>query len=480
MMSRKIIISFCLTILFSVVCSAVPRSIAIDELRFSADTLDTDTTSVNDSVSAADSAKNVKKKGFDVSKYLNSTRYKAPAHTVFNQKSFFSNTFIGARASTMKVMTPDYGFGPTAGGVIGKWVHPAVAVRLGAGLGYWYDNFDARKIRALDLSADVMFNMMSYLGGYNTARFCEMSVVGGLGYTHVWKKLAESGDAISGHIGLNFEMKVFDRLHLFVEPQVNLFFNPRQGSPRKGIALSSAGDWRSYVPAFNTFVGLSYTIGQTRPLTPRMSASWKNPKLDWNGYFASALAGIQFQSNSRLVWKSNMTPGERVGMHFSLGGGRWFNEFIALRISASYSQNNWIKYLTSKPLYSRYVSLHLEGIFDVLNFGRHLYDKSQGEENSGERFFGLAILAGPEMGHILKNDRTSRIHDHYVGLSTGLQARFRVHKWVTVVAEPRFTMVPYTAPNSDLDASNDNMNYYDALVNFNVGIEVRIPARHKK
>lgn len=478
-MIRKIIISFCLTVLSCVVCSAVPYRAVLDSLDVAADSVSVDSLDVNDSTDARNTGKEVRDRGFDVSSLLNGTRYKAPAHTEFNKNSFFSNTFIGVRASTIKVMTPDYGFGPTAGGVIGKWVHPAVAVRLGAGLGYWYDNFDARKIRAIDLSADVMFNMMSYVGGYNTARFCEMSVVGGLGYTHVWKKLADHGDALSAHVGLNFDMRIYDRLHLFVEPQVNLFFNPRHGSPRKGIAISSAGDWRSYMPAFNTFVGLAYNFGQTKPQVQRLSGSWKNPKLDWNGYYVSALAGLQFQSNSRLVWKGNMSAGERVGMHYSLGGGRWFNEFLAIRVSASYSQNNWVKYLSTKPLRSRYMSVRLEGVLDVLNMGRHLYGKSIGVENPDDCFFGLAILAGPEMGHMVKHDKTSKVHDHYVGLVGGLQARFRVHKWVSVIAEPRFTVVPYTAPNSDVDAPNDNRNYYDALLNFNVGIEVRIPARHK-
>lgn len=478
-MIRKIIISLCLTVLSCVVCSAVPYRAVLDSLDVAADSVSVDSLDVNDSTDAKNTGKEVRDRGFDVSSLLNGTRYKAPAHTEFNKNSFFSNTFIGVRASTIKVMTPDYGFGPTAGGVIGKWVHPAVAVRLGAGLGYWYDNFDARKIRALDLSADVMFNMMSYVGGYNTARFCEMSVVGGLGYTHVWKKLADHGDALSAHVGLNFDMRIYDRLHLFVEPQVNLFFNPRHGSPRKGIAISSAGDWRSYMPAFNTFVGLAYNFGQTKPQVQRLSGSWKNPKLDWNGYYVSALAGLQFQSNSRLVWKGNMSAGERVGMHYSLGGGRWFNEFLAIRVSASYSQNNWVKYLSAKPLRSRYMSVRLEGVLDVLNMGRHLYGKSIGVENPDDCFFGLAILAGPEMGHMVKHDKTSKVHDHYVGLVGGLQARFRVHKWVSVIAEPRFTVVPYTAPNSDVDAPNDNRNYYDALLNFNVGIEVRIPARHK-
>ena len=56
-----------------------------------------DTTLAADTV-AIDSVK-VRDKGFDVRQYLNTARYKAPTHTLFNRKSFFSNVFIGVRGS---------------------------------------------------------------------------------------------------------------------------------------------------------------------------------------------------------------------------------------------------------------------------------------------------------------------------------------------------------------------------------------------
>lgn len=471
-MYRKTIISLFLAVAVAVAGYAAPYKTSLDSLD-----VVTDTFMIADTV-AKDSVK-VRDKGFDVRKYLNSSRQKTPAHTVFNRKSFFSNTFIGVQGSAFKIFNPDYGFGPKAAGVIGKWVHPAVGIRLGAGLGYWNDSFDSVKIRDLDLTASVLFNMMSYLGGYNTARFCEMSVVAGAGFSYVWKSTGERGDAFSGHVGLNFDIRVFDRLHLFIEPQLNLYFNPPQGSSNRGLALSSAGDWRSYMTAFNGAVGLTYNFGQTRPETERMSGNWKDPKLDWNGYFVSALGGIQLLTNSRLVWKSNMNAGERIGMHFSFGGGRWFNEYIGLRVSAAYSRNNWVKYLSERPLHTRYVSIRLEGMLDVLNMGRSFYNKSKGVSDPVEPLFGLSILAGPQVGHIMKYDRTFIINEHYTGLTGALQARFRVHKWVSVIAEPRFTIIPYNAPNGDPHGANADQNYYDALMNFNVGLEVRIPSYHK-
>ena len=124
--------------------------------------------------------------------------------------------------------------------------------------------------------------------------------------------------------------------------------------------------------------------------------------------------------------------------------------------------------------------MRLEGMLDVLNMVRYFRNKSNGVSDDVEPLFGLALLAGPEMGRMRKNDRNKMmVQEYYVGLAGGLQARFRLHKWVSALVEPRFTLVPYTAPHVDIEAPSDRMNYYDALLNINLGLEVNIPALHR-
>ena len=486
-MHRRIIISLCLALMSFSAGYAMPSTQVPDTLDMMLDTAMFAEPVVKDSVKIWD-------KGFDVKNYLNTVRSKAPTYTQFNNENFFSNVFVGVRGSSVKLINSDYCFGQVAGLVLGKWFHTAAAVRLGMSipplpkepLAYWYDNFDARRIRAFEMSADVMFNLMSYLYGYDTRRFCELSVFGGIDYVHVWKpsadpaKKADKGDAFSLHAGVNVDMRVFDRLHLFIEPQVNLYFNPRQGASNKGIAISSAGDWKSYSTAFRTTVGLAYNFGQTKPDTKRLSGSYRDPDLDWNGYFISALAGLQFQLNSSLVWRRNMKAGERVGKHFAFGGGRWYNEYFGLRLSASYAENPWVKYLNSKPLATQYISMRLEGMLDVLNMYRYFWDDSKGLSSDIGSMFGLSLILGPEMGRMSKKDiNNSLIRAYYVGATVGIQGRCQFHKWVTAVLEPRVSFVPYTAPHADIAAPSDNMNYCDVLFNLNIGLEVRIPAWHK-
>lgn len=475
-MYRRIVISFCLAVAFGVAGYAAP-GIPV------ADTLDV----FDDAALYSDLPKDTAKvwdRGFDVRNYLNSTRYRIPGHTIFNQKSFFSNTFVGVRGSVVKLLGEEYGYGPAVGGVVGKWLNPAIGIRLGADIGYWKDNFDARKIRELGLSADVMFNLMSHLDGYNTARFFEISMVAGLGLTHVWKTMSATdavkpaGNAISGRLGLNLNMRVFDRLHLYLEPQIDMYLNPLKASWGKGLALSEAGKWNAYTRVFNTTVGLTYNFGQTMPEVERLSGSWRDPESEWNGYFLSVLGGSMFLFNSPNSWASDMATAERFGTQFSVGGGRWFNDYFALRLSAAFSKNNWLNFLSDRQWTSRYISMRLDGMLDVLNLGRRIYNNSKGLSNSDDPLFGLSILAGPEMGQIVKVTPSETFRDYYVGVGAGLQARLRVLKWLTLLAEPRYTFVPYSTTNTVEGSTSLKKNYRDGIMSVNLGLEARIPSYH--
>ena len=63
----------------------------------------------------------------------------------------------------------------------------------------------------------------------------------------------------------------------------------------------------------------------------------------------------------------------------------------------------------------------------------------------------------------------------YVGLAGGLQARFRVNEWISVLAEPRVTIVPHSAPNNAKVVHGARVNTVDGIMSFNAGLEIRIP-----
>ena len=70
-----------------------------------------------------------------------------------------------------------------------------------------------------------------------------------------------------------------------------------------------------------------------------------------------------------------------------------------------------------------------------------------------------------------KSDEKEAVNAMYFGLSAGAQAKFRITKRFAMFVEPRFSLVPYTAPADDRQTTNSHENYFDGLINVNAGIE---------
>ena len=50
-----------------------------------------------------------------------------------------------------------------------------------------------------------------------------------------------------------------------------------------------------------------------------------------------------------------------------------------------------------------------------------------------------------------------------------------VFRHVSVLAEPRVTVVPHSAPNTSKAVSGARVNNIDGIMSFNAGLEIRIP-----
>ena len=112
-----------------------------------------------------------------------------------------------------------------------------------------------------------------------------------------------------------------------------------------------------------------------------------------------------------------------------------------------------------------YYALRLEGILDVVRLALG---------NSYDGPFGCGVVLGPEVGYMVKKDVGYSLKRQYVGLTTGLHVDCRLGERLVLFLEPRFTLVPYTAPNDDSTSFNVNRNYYDGLFNFVAGIEIKL------
>jgi len=393
-------------------------------------------------------------RGYDAGRFVNARRQRSVDITPFSAKPFLANTFVSARVTTNKIMTEDYGFGLLGGLSFGKWVHEDHAVRITASMGQWQDNFDGNPITGVDASASYIFNMSSYVGGYRTNRLAEVMIVGGLGYSYSMRT-GSFGHAGSAHAGANLTLRLFKGVDFFIEPLVKIYTN--------GVAVSYAGNWRTWMTSVEASCGLSYNIRQSKSPYSRKLVPMSE------GWFISLQGGPHFQ-NSALVY--NVLGLENsLGVHVGLGVGKYYNDFFAMRYSGAYSRGPWVIY-EGEDFPCNYFSLRAEAMVDFVGLIRTAMRKE------GRALFSAAVLLGPEFGYMYKVDEKFELADHepvvqsaYFGLTGGVQAKFRVTRRLSLFLEPRFSIMAYDAPLHDLTTQNDFRNYYDGIFNGNLGIE---------
>lgn len=476
-MRRCLVILSCLVLLSGQTAnaSAAPQD-TLQAVRAAVDSLQTsaqaDTLAASDSLSDEDLLKflstpqtdtvvKVRDRGFDVSKMINARRARAADVTPFENKPFFKNTFASFRVSSLTMSNDDYSSGLQGGVSFGKWIHQDHGVRLNLDMGQWYDNFDVEPIIGTELSASYLFNLTSYAFGYRTNRLLEASVVGGLGYANsILTEFREGqtgdrmGHAFSGHVGAHINLRLFKNIDFFLEPQLVLYTN--------GIAVSNAGNWRSRMSAFRGSFGLTYNIQQ--------SYLEDSPALfdRSQGYFVSLMMGPNYQ-NSRLVYET-VGLGRSLGVQVALSVGKYYTDYFAVRYSAAYTRGTWIAYVND-TYNCNYFSARAEGMFDVVRLVQRLASGGTPEKLSP---FSASVLFGPEVGYMYKVDILEVIKDFYMGMSCGLQAKYRLTDRLSLFLEPRFSIIPYDAPANDPTTLNDHRNYWDGVINLNAGIEFNL------
>ena len=380
----------------------------------------------------------VRDRGFDASRYKMLKRYTPKDEFKFKNEYFSDNMFYTLQAATRKLGAEDYPFGLVAGISLGKWLHEDHALRLNVSAGHWYDNFNGSDIHAAELSVSYLFNVTSYLWGYKPSRFCNFSVVAGGGYANSGYE-GTAGQAGTAHAGFNVDMKLTPYVSFFVEPLAKVYTN--------GMAISRAGNWRSWLSAFEGSLGLAINT----PVT-----EYELPRRKW---FMSVVFGTQVQNSANVYEKMGIV--NALGAHINIGAGHYVTDYMAFRGTLSYSRHRWVQY-DELFCYSNYYALRVEAMLDLVEAF------SKKEDNA----VAVVLLAGPEMGYMHKEDYGEEyLAAPYMGLTGGVQLKFDLGRKVRMFLEPHFTMVPYNGVSYDKTTLNDYINYYDGLINMSLGLE---------
>lgn len=380
-------------------------------------------------------------RGYNAKSLRLQKRYRPIDADEFTKERFLSNTFAGVSFDYYMPLTEEYINGPVASFYAGKFFTPCSGLRVLLNMGMLRDSYLGRRQGQIGLTADYMLNFSSLTSGYNKYRPCEFSGIVGAGFIYIKRRGAFHFNP-SGHIGVNANFHIFKMLDLFVEPKVEVFGN-------KGYESLQERNFHGYGVAFNCSFGLAVR-GIDNP-------DWKRtPGLNW---YVLASGGMNWQ-NSALVRANGIA--KNMGGAAALGVGLHYLEWLDFQVSGKYAMSGWSTDASGMRLNTHYGSIRFEALFDVVNM----------IAKRDDCLFSAGFLFGPEMGGMKKYISTGApIERTYFGFTAALQVKCRLSENVKLFAEPRMSIVPYTAQSFDPAFAGYNKLFYDGLVNVNLGIE---------
>lgn len=381
-------------------------------------------------------------------------RYRPINQPFVEDKGFFSNMFIMLVGSGYRQFASNYSNGPYITSTLGKWFTKWHGARLSTGIGYFWDNYSATRVWMADTRLSYMFNLTSYIDGYDPDRLLEFYPLAGLGLALNW----DSDNAVtvgpSAHLGLDVNFHIFPGLDLVVEPIFEL-----QNDSRRLVRMDI---WRNYLIAAHMGYGLRIF------LDPNHFGG--DPGRDW---FFTVSSGMELQ-NSDL--ERNIRFGKAIGASSMIGAGRYYSDIFSIRTSLGYGWHFWKEIkegdtdiygnlLPPARFRSSYFILRVDGIMDVLPYII---------KDLPEHFpWSASVMMGPEIGVLYKKDPYKEdIVYPYVGFTGGLQGKYTIWRGLGVFVEPRVSIVPYSAYAFRTDTVN--RNYYDAVVSLSLGFEYRL------
>lgn len=399
--------------------------------------------------------------GFDATRQMFQKRYQHPDAVPFD--TLWKNNVYISLFGGMDKMIPrgntDFNTDP-AGGIAASWQFaPAHALRASLLAGNFSRKIDNETLMRFGLQADYLLNVSSYVNGYNPGRIFEFLTVAGVGYQ--LSSLAGRTEHVAD-LHLGFQLKLHPTAH------VDFYLEPRFTIMSDGIDHSFQKNWHKYDMTYGATVGMNYRLKAWKPFG-KIRILEGNRFLD--NTFVSVAAGGQLQA-SRLTSEIGLV--NSVGPHISLSAGKWLIPAFGLRLSAFKSSDTWHKKVTASSAssageefyeMSAYAGGRLEGMLDATYFfnGRQVNPK-----------FSVNVLAGGELGYILKENGYRPAKGGYTGFTGGVQLKYRLFGDVSLFVEPRTSLASYSLKTSEKEEGRYvAKKFTDNLYSINVGIEIR-------
>ena len=434
-------------------------------------------------------------KGYrDYAEYIMDTRDRGKNEDA--HKHWYDNLFVqmGAGAEQIVPFSENFRFDAiTTGHIgvgiqIGRYNH----VRLIGHGGLGYQKYSDRMYGRLGYKIDHIFDLSSFLEGYQPTRLLGVATV--LGFGGQTAKLnnykGKFDTAMEGHGGLQLRFNTGSNGYLNIEPYIGLAADQ--------IDLSEYNNWRRFDVIYG--VNLNFVYYFTNHLSRQARArqieeAKRMEKYDWVIYDSlkvgydeiakqykyekdSILQSWQtpwvfdYAFGANLSTSNGLSPLETLGSSAHLSAGKWLSPVIGARITLSSRSTTWlhetvvadgVNYTNRRNM--EYYSIGAEAMINPFGLSKNF---------TWDNPYGFYLVAGGEYGWIKRDKTKNVLHCRSEAYTAGLHFWYKLSDGVQVFLEPRFTHNVYKVPYRD---ARWNHRYSDNAYGVRIGLTAQTVAK---
>lgn len=382
--------------------------------------------------------------------YSMQKRYR-PEYKKFTNDKIWDNLYIdfwGGVSGLFSRAGYEMKGGSEVGASVTKYFSPYNAARISGIVNTGKRKLDNESWSSYGILGDHLFNITTYVNGFNPGRLLEWSTVEGIGI-HRSSLGGEKQTALDVHLGTQMKVRTGTRLDFFFEPRISLFTD--------NIDLSGDENWHGYDVGYSAYLGMSYRFG-----TSYSSAE----EGFWENTFLSFSEGMQMQNSANAREVGLL---KSVGPAVSVSAGKWLLNSFGLRLSGFGSYNTWkLDRENNLDKLSAYGGVRLEAMLNPYAFFvKDIHSVK----------WGIIPMVGVEAGLMKKQDDKQMISKSYAGLTAGLQFKYYVDHNIALFLEPHFSNVPYSFSQRNFIGTVEETSFSDQIWSLNLGVEVRRPQK---
>lgn len=401
------------------------------------------------SIEDDEESKNTPSIGFDPSSVRLQKRYRPLENDSLFPKQWWRRFYFGIGGG-IQGLTDNIGMvsNASANAYLGYHLTPIHSLRLSGSYIKYNFNGNNKSAKSLGVGIDYLVNLSNFAWGYDPSRVFEVSTVVGIGARYSRAALPSKINPYA-HIGLNADV--------YISKYASLFFEPYIGAQRQMSTVLNNPSREKWNLMYGFSTGLQVSLENRTDYFSEADSIYKKIFLD---------TSIGVVSSGRSGGILN-----RLGVGYQAALGLWINPMIGLRVGAHGESFYWTSRIKNKnnvPLrYSHnqvLVGGRAELMLDPLNFSKKWREAPEGHD------FDLNLLLGGELGWELKNglygESIRRSHAYYYGITSALQALYRIDKGTYIYIEPRYQAIYYN------DKKSEGWSPSDHIASINVGSRV--------